>query len=265
MSKDLEVFDSLKADIALFVAPTKQIAVVDPDTANAAIDTAKQIKTWLATVEKKRKELVGPLNDRVKLINEYVKTITAPLAEAEDHIRTQLNDHARKQEEIRREELRKAEEARREAERIAAEKRAQEEAELRAKQEQEAELARQGAELFGGCDEDADAEKARAEQAERERLELEAKHDRERLARLVEDKQKQYDANAHQIKNTRQVWKCEMEDESKVPREFLIVTLNEKAVIAAAKAGVKIPGVRVWTDVAVAIGAKTYMPKVTHG
>jgi hypothetical protein len=262
MTQELAQFDELKATITQFVAPTLAIKVNDVQSSQQAIDVAKEIKGYIALVDKKRRELVDPLNRQVKMINEYVKTIVGPLDDAENHVKEQLNNYARELEIVRQEALRKAELERKEAERKLAEERAKAEEELRAKQAFEAEQRKEAESLFGTDEDNSASEEEARMQAERERLELEAKYDREKMSSLIDYKQKEYDAGQDQIKNARRPWKCEVTDISKVPREFLIVTLNEKAVLAAARGGVKeIPGVRMWQDVQVAIGAKTYMPK----
>lgn len=255
---ELAAFDKLKANIALFVQPTLEIQVVDAQTSQAAIDTAKEIKSYRDLVEKKRKELVEPLNRRVKMINDYAKTISEPLLQSENHVRGELNAFAAEQEKIRQAALRKAEAERQERERKLAEERAREEAELRERQEEEARTRQEAADFFGAEDPEAVAEAAR--KAELERQELQAKYEREKMVSLVEHKQKTFDAGQAQIKNTRRNYRVRVVDISQVPKEFLIIQVNEKAALAAMKAGVKISGLEMDEEIAVAIGSKTYMP-----
>jgi hypothetical protein len=258
---ELELFDELKSDISVFVAPTFKIQVTDGKSASDAVEAAKEIKRYSAQVEKQRKALVGPLNDQVRMINDYAKKIACPLDDAEAHIKGELNAYARKQEEIRQAELRKAEEARREAERKATEERIAREKELQAKLEEERELATNAASVFGVEDPE-EFERQQAEAEIRAKAELEAQLERERLSRVVEAGQQQYDANQNQLKNTRKVWKCEVLDLNLVPREFLKIEINTQAVLAAARGGVtQIPGVRLYQDVDVAIGRNTYVPR----
>lgn len=267
MSKELEKFDQLRADITLFVAPVLRVAVSDFKTSDEAIEAGKAIKKYSSELERKRKELVGPLNEQVKMINAYAKSIEQPLIEAEQHLKAQLSAFAAEQEKVRQAKLREAEEARREAERKAEEERKRLEDELEAKRqaeldalEHDQECQQRAAALFGGEAPAADLEAEAAkvdERIERERAEVEARAERERIGRIAEQKQAEYDANQYQIKNARKTWKCELEDISQVPKEFLIVTLNEQAVLAAARAGVKIPGVRTWQEIGVAFGQNT--------
>lgn len=259
---DLKVFDSLTADITLFVAPIKQLSVRDPVQSQVAIDVAKCIKDYVQRVEAKRKELVGPLNAQIKAINDYCKTITAPLIEADFHVRTELNSFATEQEKIRRAEAERVERERLEAERLAREERERVEAELRARQEAEAAERTKAASLFGADEEDEAAEAEHQARQERERAEQKAELDRQAAIRASEFKKKEWDANQLQIKNTRANLKVRVLDINLIPKEFLIITPNEKALVAAGKAGVKIAGVEFYEEIAVAIGRTTRMPGV---
>lgn len=263
MKKELASFDKLKADITLFVAPTFGLQVHDPESSAQAIEVAKKIKAYLKQVEDKRRELVDPLREQINLINNYVKTITAPLSQAEGHVRSELDAFATKQEEIRQAEMRRIEQERLEDERKAREDRERAEAEFMAKQEEEAALIAAGNSLFGTGEEEIEEVNQEVDKRqEREWAEKQAELDRQAMIRSIEHKQKVYDANLDQVRNTRKKWKCELIDINLVPREFLIVQLNEKMVLAAARGGnTKIPGVRLYQDVSVAIGANTYMPR----
>lgn len=236
-NQGLAAFEPLKAQIAEFVAPTKDILVTDGKSSAEAIEAAKVVKTMIKLVEDTRTGLVKPLNDQVKKINDYAKDIKAPLEDADRHIRTQLNAFAAEQERVRREEIRKAEEERRARE-----------AELQAKQEAERAALAQGAALFGAED------PAVAE-------ELEEKHAKERMHSLVTHKAAIYDANDTQIKNTRTNYDVEIVDLDAVPKEFLIRTVNKQAAIAAMKAGAVIPGLKLTESIAVAIGRNTRVPR----
>lgn len=260
---ELKLFDQLAADITLFVAPTKALTVRDPESSQQAIDVAKDIKLYMNRVEEKRKELVGPLNERVKTINAYCKQITAPLIDADGHVRGQLNAFAAEQEKIRRAEEARIEAERMEAERLAQAERQRIEDELRAKLEAESEAQAAAVNLFGT--EDGDLEKVQAEivaKQDRAWAEKQAELDREAAGRAQEFKQRQWDADQNQIKNTRSILRVRIVDVNLIPKEFLIITPNEKALIAAGKAGVKISGVEFFEDISVAIGSKTRMPGV---
>lgn len=233
----LTEFDKVKAEVAEMIAPTLAIRVTDAKSAQDAALAAQQVKLYLKRVDAKRDELVRPLNTRVKEINAYAKNLEAPLLQAERHLKAQLVAYQVEQEEIKKAEARRAEEERRRAE-----------AELRAKQEAErAELATTD-DWFGAGDQAAS--------------ELEAKHAAEKARLEAEAKARIFDIQQKGVKNARKVWRCELLDISLVPKEFQIVSLNEKAILAAARAGVtSIPGVRIWQDTTVAIGVNTWVPE----
>jgi hypothetical protein len=237
MKDALQKFEPLKAEIAKFVSPVKTLRVTDFQSSDAAIETAKQIKGYLKDLDKRRRELVDPLNQQVKSINEYVRGLEAPLLSAETHVKTELNAFAFEQEKKRREE-----QARIDAER----KRAEEE--LRAKQELERQNQPDDSDALSmfGCE----AEPSALDQAQVE--------ERVQLREVFESQR--WDADQRRIKNTRMTIRCSIEDLEKVPKEFLIITLNEKAAVAAIKAGAKIPGLKVWEEANVAIGRKTRVP-----
>lgn len=241
MKEALQKFEPLKADIALFVSPVKNLRVIDFQSSDQAIEVAKQIKGYLKDLDKKRRELVDPMNQQVKAVNEYVRSLEAPLLAAETHVKAQLNAFAYEQEQKRREE-----QARIESERLKAE------AELRAKQEQERLASPEASDdhsealsLFG---------------CSPEPTPIEVAHVEEQATLKNEFHGKKWEADQRRIKNTRMTLKCAIEDVSKIPKEFLIITLNEKAAVAAIKAGVTIPGVKVWEEANVAIGPKTRVP-----
>ena len=258
---NLKVFDQLVSDITKFVAPIKFLAVKDPESSQQGIVAAQTIKKYLNAVEDKRKELVGPLNEQVKAINAYCKDITAPLTNADAYVRTQLNEFAAEQEKIRRAEEQRIESERREAERMLALERQKTEDELRAKLEAESEAKAKSASMFGS--DDGDIEKVNAEIIAAQDAEWAKKQEElavKEATRLNEFKARQFDARQMNIKNTRAVLKVRVLDLNAIPKEFLIITPNEKALVAAGKAGVKIPGVEFYEDISVAIGRTTRMP-----
>jgi hypothetical protein len=241
MSKELQTFEPLKLEIAKFVSPVKTLQVTDFQSSQQAIETAQKIKGYIKELDGKRRELVDPLNKQVKAVNEYVRSLEAPLLAAEAHVKNQLNAFAFEQEQRRR-----AEQARIEAERRKAEE------ELRAKQDQERvalQLSQaedqEALSLFGVEEEVPTVEQVQVEERAQLREEFDGR---------------KWDADQRRIKNTRMTIRCEIEDVSLVPKEFLIVTLNEKAAVAALKAGAKIPGLKVWEEANVAIGRKTRVP-----
>lgn len=266
MSKDLQLFDSLKADITVLVSPTLKLAIKDETSAQSGVEARKQLKALLKLVDDKRRSLVDPMNDEVKRINAYVKSILGPLENADGHVKRELDAYAMEQEKIRQEGIRKARQEAQRIEREAQEKLAVEQAFLLARQQEEASAHVDAEDLFGASEDDEETKRTAREFEEkkaREHAEFEARAERERMERLIALQQKEFDANQVQVKNTRKDFKCELLDVSLVPKEFLIITLNEKAVLAAARAGVKeIAGVRIWQQVSVAIGSTTRVPGV---
>lgn len=79
-----------------------------------ATDLVKLIKTRHREIEDERTNIVKPINDSVKRINERFKAITTPLLDAENGIKRKMLD-------FQQEEARKAEEERKKAETEAAE------------------------------------------------------------------------------------------------------------------------------------------------
>jgi DNA polymerase III alpha subunit (gram-positive type) len=244
MSQDLQKFNELRSAVASFVAPTQEIQVSDPQSAQSAMDTVKTVKHYANEIEKLRKSLVEPLNTRVKEINAYAREVASPLDEAEAHIKRELARFEDAQERIRQEAIRKAEdERRRQAEELAkrqAEERARAAAEIASNPVVEEENP------FGAASV-ADLDERQAE---------------EKRALEVTHVQAVWDIEQNRVKGAKKLWKCEAVDLTKVPREFLVISLNEKAVLAMARAGVtEIPGVRLWQETSISVGANSYIPK----
>lgn len=263
--KDLIEFDKLKAESSLIGSKAMNIEVSNFETSDIAIAEAKQIKALINAVEKKRKELVAPFNDRVKFINGYAKQLEEPLLRAEAHIKRQLAGFQDQQERIRMEKLRQEQEIQREIARKAEEERQAREAEAEAKRQEElaaaeaeADLARQAAEMFGGSVEDPEETRRKVEEEhERQRAEEQARAEREEAIRVAEAKEREYAINDMRIKNSTKVWEFEIVDPSLIPRQFL--KIDESAIKRALKEndGAPIPGVRAWQSTQVRIGEKT--------
>lgn len=247
----IQRFDELRAGIAGLVAPVKSLTVSDFPSSAAAIDVAKQIRDWENRLEKRRKELVDPHNRTVKQINEYAKTLLEPLKAAGAHVQTQLVAFEREQERIRAEERRRAEE---ELRRKREEMERQQEIE---RQALETKLAAQEAvaNALGIVDDEEPVAEPTPEQVAEE---MAIKHAQENALLRATAAQVDYDIKQRGIRNARKTWKCELVDISLVPKHFLTVTLNTQAVLAAARGGTTdIPGVRLWQDTTIAIGART--------
>lgn len=250
-SNEVTEFNQLKSDISTLVMPTMTIKVTSPNSAQTAIHVVKQVKEYLKSVEKKRKDLVDPLNNEVKRINAYAKEIEQPLLKAEAYIKGQLVAFEQEQERIR-EAARKSAEA--ERLRLEAEHEAKEEAERQAFLEKQALLA-EAASVFGDDDDS-------VEHAAMEARAFEEEKAQERAVFQGQLSAKDSDIEEIGIKGAKKIWKCELLDIEIVPKEYQIRTLNNQAVLAMARAGiVSIPGVRIWQETSIAIGSATYIPR----
>lgn len=285
-------FDKLSADVTLFLAPIKDIAITDATSCAAALETVRRVKELVKQVTAKRVELVKPHNDFVDSVNAYAKRMTGPLGEAEAFLKSVITKYELEQERIRQAELRKLEderiakelaiakerkerEAKEQTARDAEEKRIRDEAqkklEAERREREEAEA------LFGAQDE---AEKLAAEKAEKERLEREARARQERadLERLAEEarlerernerdkeaKRRAAEIESARVKNMRTTWVFEVTDESAVPRQYLSV--DETAIRKAVASGVReIPGVNIYAKTELAVGSRTSIAAIAKG
>lgn len=227
---ELAQFDKLKADITLFVEPVFDIVVESNESADTALTSGKEVKSWLKKVEERRKELVGPYNERVKQINEYAKQITEPLLKAEAHVKKGLGAWEEKLEKLRAEEMRKAEEARKKAE-------AEAQAKLKAQQEEASMEA-----LF-----QAPAEQKRAEiiqQAEAQRVQKEIADSHKENVRAI---------GSMKVSGARKIWKCRVTNIEDVPVEYLdpnITRMMRDFMDGKVK---QIPGVEFYQETSVAL------------
>lgn len=227
---NLQQFDQLKADITLKLRPSLEIKVSDDDSKNRALMAGSEAARYRKMIEEKRKELVKPLKDEAKAIDDYAKSLSQPVVEVESHLKAQLAGF----------------------EKILAEKRRAEEerlAEERRKREKEIE------------------EKARAD---RERAELEASFGLKTSDDLVRDeivskteqerqavelnqemKSKSKAIAADKVSGARKRWVWAVKDLSKVPVEFL--QINSVAVNQAMREGnMQIPGIEYTEETTVA-------------
>ena len=224
---DLIKFNQLQADLTLFVTPIKDLKVSDRDTSSSASDALKDVKRWDKKLEEKRKELVSPLNDQVSRINEFVKTLKAPLALAEVHLKKELLAFELVLERERQEKLKVEAEERRKREEEAR-------ALIKAQQEEAETLA-----MFADKGE---VEKLKAQaHAESQRIEFEAKKEHwDAVKEIKSDK----------VSGVRRTWTFEIIDESLVPVEFKSV--DEKKIRKAMSNEVReIPGVRIYQETSI--------------
>jgi regulator of protease activity HflC (stomatin/prohibitin superfamily) len=225
----LTAFNQLQADLTTFVAPVKALVVTDKASCEAAGSTLREVKHWERKVEEMRKKLVGPLNDEVKRINDYARLVSAPLGDAEGHLKKQLLAFERLLEAEREAERRKE-----------LEERVKREAEAREKIRLETEKAKTLA-MFETDEAAAEIEAKAA--AEAQRIEFEAK-------KAGWDASKEISAN--KVSGVRRVWRSEVVDPDLVPSQYLSV--DEKKIKAAVASGIReIPGVRIFQDAIMAV------------
>lgn len=256
MTNNLAVFAPLKSEITNFVGPSMTRVVSNFDTANEAVDALKTIKRLQKDIEAKRKSLTDPLEAEKKAIIAYARDIADPLDKAEIHVKRQLAAFEDEQAKIRAAAQKKIDDERRardEEERVKAEKAV---ADLEAQASADAEAA----ELFGSDGEP-------TESAEDKKSALLAQIEIDKKVRAAEHQAKTFDVNQQGVKNARRIWKCDLLDINLVPMEFINKSLNSAAALTAARAAdargetPSIPGLRIYQETSIAVGANTYIPR----
>lgn len=104
----------LKQDAAAIEVAAREIEVVDETGLSRASDILGWIAKTKKAMEERRKFLVGPLQDQVKRINDWFKSLAAPLDTADALLRQKVLAYRQEQERKRRKEeerLRKLAEA----------------------------------------------------------------------------------------------------------------------------------------------------------
>lgn len=229
--KDLEIFNQLKSSIQVFVGPIKDLKVRDISENAAALGALKTVKEFSKQIEVKRTELVAPHNNQVKTINSYAKELSAPLDDAERLIKTEMANFAKAEQVKREAEARKIEAERQAAQREVEKQRAEAE---KAKLEEQKALEKFGVEVtekeLAAAKEvvDLDAQKRQAEAEKEAALKLKALEN-------------------SRPKNTRQVWKFEIENPDIIPDEYF--SIDEQEIGRDVRVGVReIPGVRIYAE-----------------
>jgi hypothetical protein len=269
MSNEVAQFSELKANITLFVAPLRSIAVTDAVSGQKVIDALKQVKGYLKQIDEKKRLLLQPLTQQVTAIRDYASGLEAPLLDVERQAKAHLVAYEEIQEKKRAEAHRKEQERLREIQRQADAERARVDALAveRAAAERLALASVQESQDLFGCEDALAAEAERVALLERQSREQEARQaelDRQEAVRAGEARARAFDIESTRLKGTKKVWKCEAIDLSQVPPAFLIVQLNTAAVLAAARGGTtQIPGVKLWQESQVSIGANTSLKKLT--
>jgi hypothetical protein len=90
--------ESFQEQVATLLKYSEDRIVACDDEAKKATDDIKMMATLSKTIDERRKEYVGPLNDKVKSINNLFKTITEPLDQADQITRKKVMDYRAEQE-----------------------------------------------------------------------------------------------------------------------------------------------------------------------
>jgi hypothetical protein len=240
----------------------------------------RRIKGQQALLEEKRFAITRPMDSAKKAVMDFFRPFSDRLDDAERHVKKALTDYKTAQDRIaaeaaRIERQRAEKEAKRlreeaeEADRKAAEKERERLAELQRKADErqaveDARLAEERATAKTEDDKRRAEEQEVAAQARRDREQEELhqarldseKEQRERTARAATLEERAETATtaptiaAPKVKgiSTRKIWKFEIVDAGKIPREYLVP--NEVAiagVVRALKNATNIPGIRVYS------------------
>lgn len=208
------------------LAVTSEITTLEAFAASYAVTTAEQfqagasdlarVKGMQKKLEETRTGITGPMNDALAKVNAFFKAPAAKLKAIEDLIKGKLSAYHAEQERIRAKEQAEADErARKERDRVEAQARKAAES---GKVEKAAQLEQRAATVVAPI------------------IQREAP----KVAGL----------------QMREAWKFQVTDPSLVPREYLVVDEKKiRGVVMALKGEAKIPGVRVYSETAVASSA----------
>lgn len=213
-------FEQLKADLQTLVAPIQGLLVTDQTTMEAALHHGSVLVAMKKRINEKGDELTRPLFTRQREINAEKNGLLDLLATPERHLRDQLAAFRAEQDRLKR----------------AAEEKLRREREEREKREAEEREAAKA--ILGDTSEDNALEQARIS-GEAARAEARA--------------QAAASAAAVKVKGSSMVWKFEIEDGEKVPRN--LCSPDEKKIRGAVQMGLRqIDGVRIYQEVQTRLG-----------
>lgn len=232
-----------RAQMALSAARSMSIATAEQYEAGA--HELQAIKAKHREIDEARKQLVKPIDEARKRIQDFFRAPLEFLEQAEGIVKQKLTAFQNEQERIRREEQRRAEEAaRKERERLEAQAR---EAERKAREKAEADRRAAEEAAAAGRAQEAARLAARASATESKAAEKAGQLE-QRAAAVVAPIIEREVPKVAGLK-TREVYKFEIVDASKLPREYLIPDESRiRKVVNALKADANIPGVRVYAD-----------------
>ena len=246
-------------------AVTSEIGALESFAQSYAVTTAiqyerggedlKRVKAAQKKLEDTRTSITGPINESLKRVNAFFKAPAERLASIEAVIKAKLVGYADEQERLRREEQRKADEAaRKERERIEAQAR-----EAARKAAEKAAAERRAAEEAAAAGRAEEAAKLAAKAAATEAKAAEKTEAAEERAAAVVAPVIQREAPKVAGIATREVWKFEITDPSKISPAFLMPDETKiRKQVAALKgdaAGLIGPGIRIWSERSLAAGS----------
>lgn len=202
--EDEALLDSTREQFVAIIESASNFVVADDDGLERATDMVKVIKGGKSTLEKRRKEIVGPYNDQVKIINNTFKKVSESADGAVKALNGQMTQY-HLQVEAR---LRKEEEERR---RLEAEKLKAQEDELREKAALE--------------NQDVEAEMEKVQERVQE------------LKGPITTSPKSVSRGDFGSSSVRKTWTFNLKDITKVPARYL--QLNETAIRNAIGAGIR--------------------------
>lgn len=258
MNENVETLPAVQAitgEINELAAFAQSYQVATPEQYSAGAEDLKRVKAAQKRLEETRTGITGPMNAALKRVNDFFRAPAERLTVIERTIKGALTKYADEQERLRREEQRRAEEAAR-REREAAERAA---AEARRKAAEEADRLRREAEAAAAAGRAAEAEKlaARAD-AKVERAETKAEALETQAATVVAPIIQREPPKVVGLA-TREVWRFEIVDASKINAAFLMPDEQKiRKQVAALKgdaAAIIGPGVRIWSERSIAAGA----------
>jgi hypothetical protein len=260
---EIAVLDQTKLEVELLVEkykPLMPLRVSDPESAQRATDVLQDVRGAIKRIEIQRKSLTEPMQKRVKELIAYEKDLKAPLEAIEEPLQQSMNAYAHELRLAAEAQARALEEDRRRKEREAEEERKRKEQEFADQQVAEAERLAEANAIFG-TDVPLDYVNGAINQTQTHEWEQHQKQlDQEEAHTRVDFAQREWDIRKSRVKNTKPTYKVELIDLEKVPREFLIIELDEKKIIEAYKLKISVPGVKVIEGSTVAIGGNTNMP-----
>lgn len=235
MQFDIAMPDTSKliADAHTALAIPDNFVVTTAEDFVSAADKLKLIKGFASRWEEQRKELKAPILEAGKKIDAMFAPAKERLDAAEKTIKAAMIGYETAQKRIREEEQRKADEiARKERERIEAEAR-KAEAEAKAKA---AEIERQAAEARAKGDAEQAAKLAAKAEAVIDRAEAKANDLNLRASTVVAQQVATPEPPKIKGYSTRKEYYAVVTDINALPNEYKIVTANQKALDAIAKA-----------------------------